>query len=124
MSESIVKDSVAEAQLQPAPLDPADVVDGEPRAASAILRQSDDLTLQNGVWECTPGTFYLPHNYEETVTVLAGRVTVTPEGGEPLELGPGDTAFFPAGTRVLWEVHETIRKSWHIYDAGGTVFAG
>ena len=53
--------------------------------------------------------------------MVEGRVTVTPEGGEPTELGPGDTAFFPAGTRVLWEVHETLRKSWHIYDADGDV---
>ena len=119
----VVKDSVTEANLQPAPINPDDVVDGDPQGASAILRQSDDKTLQNGVWECTPGKFYLPHNYEETITVLQGRVTVTPEGGEPTELGPGDTAFFPAGTRVLWEVHETLRKSWHIYDEDGTLFA-
>lgn len=119
----VVKDSVTEARLQPAPIDPANVVAGDPKGATTVLRQSDDKTLQNGVWECTPGTFYLPHNYEETVTVVKGRVTVTPEGGEPTELGPGDTAFFPAGTRVLWEVHETLRKSWHIFDADGTVFA-
>jgi uncharacterized protein len=118
-----VKESVSQAHLDPAPLDPADVVDGEPQAASTILRQSEDLTLQNGIWECTPGTFYLPHNYEEQVTVLKGRVTVTPEGGEPVELEAGDTAFFEAGTRVLWEVHDTVRKSWHIYDETGTVFA-
>jgi uncharacterized cupin superfamily protein len=52
----------------------------------------------------------------ETLTLIEGRVTVTPEGGEPVELGPGDTAFFPAGNRVLWDVHETIRKSWHLHD--------
>ena len=125
MSESadVIKDSVTKASLGPAPIDPADIVAGEPEGSTVMLRQSDDKTLQNGVWHCTPGTFYLPHNYEETITVVEGRVTVTPEGGEPIELGPGDTAFFPAGTRVLWEVHETLRKSWHIYDADGTLFA-
>ena len=30
---------------------------------------------------------------------------------------------YSLGTRVLWEVHETLRKSWHIYDADGTLFA-
>ena len=81
-------------------------------------------SYNNGIWECTPGCFYLPHNYEETVTIISGRVTVTPEGGAATELGPGDTAFFPAGARVLWDVHETLRKSWHIYDAEGTLFSG
>jgi uncharacterized cupin superfamily protein len=120
---SVVAESVMNAPLGPAPIPDEDIVAGEPKGSTAVLRSSDDKRLNNGVWECTPGKFYLPHNYEETVTVISGRVTVTPEGGEPLELGPGDTAFFPAGTRVLWEVHETLRKSWHIYDSDGSLFA-
>jgi uncharacterized protein len=120
----VVAASVMGAALGPAPIPDEDVVEGEPRGSTVVLRSSEDKRLNNGVWECTPGKFYLPHNYEETVTVISGRVTVTPEGGEPVELGPGDTAFFPAGTRVLWEVHETLRKAWHIYDSGGTLFAG
>ena len=86
------------------------------------MRASDDATRANGVWQCTPGTFYLPHNYEETVTILDGSVTVTPEDGESVDLGPGDTAYFPEGTRVRWEVHDTLRKSWHIYDSTGELF--
>lgn len=120
----VVAETVTDVALGPAPIPAEDIVEGDPKGSTAVLRSSDDKRLNNGVWECTPGKFYLPHNYEETVTIVRGRVTVTPEGGDPVELGPGDTAFFPAGTRVLWEVHETLRKSWHIYDAQGTLFAG
>jgi uncharacterized protein len=122
-SAKVIKESVVDAPLGPAPIDPEDIVSGSPEAGTVVMRASNDKRLVNGVWECTPGTFYLPHNYEETVTIVRGRVTVTPEGGEPTELGPGDTAFFPAGTKVLWEVHDTLRKSWHIFDAEGTLFA-
>lgn len=122
-ADGVIAQSVMKAPLGPAPIPDEDIVEGDPKGSTVVLRSSEDKRLNNGVWECTPGKFYLPHNYEETVTIISGRVTVTPEGGEPVELGPGDTAFFPAGTRVLWEVHETLRKSWQIYDADGTLFA-
>jgi uncharacterized cupin superfamily protein len=118
----VIKASVKDASLGPAPINPEDVVSGSPEGSTVVLRTSSDKTLANGVWECTPGKFYLPHNYEETVTILNGHVTVTPEGGEPTQLGPGDTAFFPEGTRVLWEVHDTVRKSWHIFDGEASLF--
>jgi uncharacterized cupin superfamily protein len=120
----VIAESVTDATLGPAPIPNEDIVSGSPEGSTVVLRSSEDFTRNNGIWECTPGKFYLPHTYEETVTILRGRVTVTPEGGEPSELHAGDTAFFPAGTRVLWEIHETLRKSWHIYDAEGTLFAG
>jgi uncharacterized cupin superfamily protein len=41
---------------------------------------------------------------------------VTPTGGEPTELRAGDTAFFADGTRVLWQIHETVRKAFHNHD--------
>ena len=121
-SSAVVKETVLEADLGPAPIEPADVVEGEPVGESHVMRLSDDKRLSAGVWQCSPGRFYLPHNYEETVTILQGHATVTPEGGEAVELNAGDTAFFPSGTRVLWEVDQTVRKSWHIWDETGTLF--
>jgi uncharacterized protein len=49
------------------------------------------------------------------VHILAGRMTVTPDGGEPLEISAGDTAFFPRGWAGTWEIHETIRKVFVIF---------
>jgi uncharacterized protein len=44
------------------------------------------------------------------VHIVAGRMTVTPDVGAPLEIGPGDTAVFPPGWAGSWQIHETIRK--------------
>jgi hypothetical protein len=116
-----LKASIAAARLEPMPI-PADwVVEGDPRASGAILWKSADGRQCNGIWECTPGAFDYVHT-DETATVVQGRVTVTPEGGAPMELGPGDVAFFPEGSKTRWQVHETLRKSFHLHAAEGLPF--
>ncbi len=34
-----------------------------------------------GVWECTPGPSYWTLETHETIYILSGRMTVTPDGG-------------------------------------------
>jgi uncharacterized cupin superfamily protein len=114
----IAKLSVRDAAVDPSPIPAEDIVSGAPEASVALLWRNDDGTLFNGVWQCTPGTFFLDHA-DETVTFLEGRATITPDGGEPLELSAGDTAFFPDGTRALWEVHEAVCKAFHNHDPAG-----
>ena len=48
-------------------------------------------------------------------TALAGRMTVTPDGGAPQEVGTGDCAVVPRGWTGTWQIHETIRKLYVIY---------
>ena len=36
-------------------------------------------------------------------------------GGEPSEIGPGDTAVFPRGWTGTWQIHETIRKLYVLF---------
>ena len=114
---------VLDAPLEPAPIPPADIIAGDPRSTMAILWRSADGTHYNGVWHCTPGTFTL-HHPGETLVVVEGRATVTPEGGEPIALRPGTLAFIPEGTVARWEVHETIRKGFHSHDSSGTMLGG
>ena len=118
---SAFKQSVRAAKLDPMPLDASQVISGNPQASGAILWKSPDGKHCNGIWECTPGVFDYTHT-DETATLVAGRVTVTPQGGEALELGPGDVAFFPEGSTTRWEVHETVRKSFHLHAADGLPF--
>jgi uncharacterized protein len=42
-------------------------------------------------------------------------MTVTPDGGEPQDIGPGDTAVFPRGWAGTWQIHEPIRKLYVIF---------
>ncbi len=116
--DEIGKLSISRAAVEPAPIPDDDIVSGTPQASVAILWRNREGTLFNGVWHCTPGTFYLEHA-DETVAFIEGRATITPEGGEPIEVSAGETAFFPDGTRALWEVHETVRKAFHNHDPAG-----
>ena len=47
--------------------------------------------------------------------ILSGRMTVTPDGGEPADIGPGDTAVFPRGWTGTWQIHDTIRKLYVLF---------
>jgi uncharacterized cupin superfamily protein len=75
-----------------------------------------DGDQEAGVWECTPGPSYWTLETHEFVQILAGSMTVTPEGGEPTEIGPGNTAVFPRGWAGTWQIHETIRKVYVIFE--------
>src|SRR5262249_33468973 len=103
LATKIATYSVLDAPMSPAPIPEEDIISGSPESTMAILWQSEDNTLYNGVWHCTPGTFMLTHP-GETICLVEGRVTITPEGGDPVTLGPGDLAYIPEGTVCRWEV--------------------
>ena len=122
-TEAPVGESVADATLEPAPIPAEDVISGTPEGFWKLLWKSDDLTLYNGIWECTPGVFVL-HHPGETICLVKGRATVTPEGGEPFEVAAGDVAYIPEGIDARWEVHETVRKAFHSHDSTGKMLGG
>ena len=120
LATQITKCSVRDVPLEAAPIPPEDVISGSPESSMAILWRADDGKLYNGVWHCTPGVFMLS-SPAETIVLIDGRVTITPEGGEPIEIAAGEIAFIPEGTRARWEVHETVRKGFHSHDSTGTL---
>jgi uncharacterized protein len=88
---------------------------GEEMMTSGLtLWQDGDQEV--GVWECTPGPSHWTLETHEFVQILAGRMTVTPDGGEPTEIGAGDTAVFPRGWTGSWQIHETVRKVYVIFE--------
>jgi uncharacterized protein len=98
------------AALQPAPIDPGWIVEGEPEARACELARSADGTAVVIAWSCTAGRFHWHYRVDETVHVLSGEVFVTDGDGIERRLGPGDMAFFPAGSRSLWRVPCAVRK--------------
>ena len=62
-----------------------------------------------------PGPSYWVQEENEFVHILSGSLTVTPDGGSPRKLGPGDAAVFPRGWRGTWDLHETVRKVYVIF---------
>ena len=87
---------------------------GEPMQTSGITMWSDG-PKEAGVWQCTPGPSRWKLETNEFVYLLAGRMTVTPDDGEPQEIGPGDTVVFPIGWTGTWQIHETVRKLYVIF---------
>jgi uncharacterized cupin superfamily protein len=72
-----------------------------------------DGAVEAGVWEATPGTFTaVRDSYHEVCQVLSGRATVVSDSGESIEVGSGDLFVMPIGWRSVWQVHETIRKTY------------
>ena len=73
-----------------------------------------DASTQSGVWECEgPKVFDWHFHGDETVYILEGYVRIDFEG-ETMELGPGNVAFFPAGSSATWHVPQRVRKAYNI----------
>ncbi len=64
------------------------------------------------IWEKEPSTFPWHYDEKETCLILDGKVTVTPDGGEPVTFGKGDLVVFPQGMRCTWNVQEAVRKHY------------
>lgn len=50
-------------------------------------------------WGCEASNFPWSYSSTETAYVLKGRVIVTPDGGEPVEVKAGDLVTFPVSRR-------------------------
>jgi uncharacterized cupin superfamily protein len=74
-----------------------------------------DGEQSGGIWQCTPGPSHWTLETHEVIHLVAGRMTVTPDGGDPTELAAGDMAVFPRGWSGTWDIHETVRKVYSIF---------
>jgi uncharacterized cupin superfamily protein len=66
-------------------------------------------------WSSDPDEFDWQYPSDETAYVKKGRVVVTEEGGEQVEIKAGDLVTFPKGLKCRWKVLERIEKVY----AGG-----
>ncbi|WP_420708708.1 cupin domain-containing protein [Streptomyces sp. NRRL S-1813] len=104
---------IADADLEPEPLDPAQIISGEPVVTGKVLWESPDGRQIRGIWQITPGVV-TDTEANELFVVVSGRATIEVEGGSVLEVGPGDACVLREGDRTQWTVHETLRKAYHI----------
>jgi uncharacterized cupin superfamily protein len=111
VADPVARVAAAAAELADEPLDPGQVLDGNPRTSSFSLTESADGT-ETGVWRCTPGAFS-DVEADEAFVVIEGRATIAWDGGE-IEVGPGDVCTLEPGTETVWTVHETLLKGFRI----------
>jgi uncharacterized protein len=112
MSDQIVTANPATMELtaESEAFPPEWVLSGSPQARSQTLSRSRDWTSHIVVWECTAGKFKWHYSTDEVLLVISGEAFLLGEKGEERRFGPGDLAFFPAGTTCTWRVAEHIRK--------------
>lgn len=63
-------------------------------------------------WSAEVSEFPWQYDSEETCYFLEGDVLVTPEGGEPVEMGAGDLVTFPKGMSCTWVIRVPVRKHY------------
>ena len=96
-------------ELEDWPLEPEQVVAGDPRVSGRVLDTSADGKVERGVWQHTAGVSRDTES-DELFVVLRGRATIAVEDGPTLEVGPGTVGLLHAGDRTTWTVHEDLRK--------------
>jgi uncharacterized cupin superfamily protein len=94
---------------------PLEEATGPEMSTSGVTLWQDDDGSETGIWECAAGPSHWTLETNEFVHVLSGSMTVTADGGEPVELGAGDTILFPLGWSGTWEIHERLRKLYVIF---------
>ncbi|GGV51157.1 cupin domain-containing protein [Streptomyces longisporoflavus] len=104
---------IPDVDLEAEPLDPAQIVSGTPEVTGKVLWESADGKQLRGIWQITPGVV-TDTEANELFVVVSGRATIAVEGGDVIEVGPGDAAVLREGDRTTWTVHETLRKAYHI----------
>ncbi|MEU6769921.1 cupin domain-containing protein [Streptomyces sp. NPDC046759] len=104
---------IPDADLAPEPLDPGQIVSGNPEVTGKVVWESPDGRQIRGIWQITPGVV-TDTEADEVFVVVSGSATIEVEGGPTLTVGPGDMTVLRAGDRTTWTVHETLRKAYAI----------
>jgi len=68
------------------------------------------------IWTKEKSEFPWTYDEKEVCYFLEGDVVVTPDGGEPVEVGVGDLVTFPKGMSCTWEVRKAVRKHYKFGD--------
>jgi uncharacterized cupin superfamily protein len=69
-----------------------------------------------GIWQCSPGRWQRTIMEEEFAHFVSGSARFVPEDGAPIDIRAGDTIWFPANSRGVWEISEDVRKVYVIID--------
>ena len=93
---------------------PLEEATGAPMTTAGVSLWEDG-EASAGIWECSPGPSHWTLTTHEVIHLVAGRMTVTPDGGQAVEMAAGDVAVFPMGWSGTWLIHETVRKVYAIF---------
>ncbi|KAF3883759.1 MULTISPECIES: cupin domain-containing protein [Nostocales] len=64
------------------------------------------------IWTKEASKFPWTYQEQETCYFLEGDVLVTPDGGQPVQMGKGDLVTFPAGMSCTWDIRSDVKKHY------------
>ncbi len=86
------------------------VVEGKPTMKTTVQHTTADGKVLSGTWQATPGTWHATYTDYEFVHLIAGRIVITPDGGAPVEVGPGDAFVVEKDFKGTWKIVEPVTK--------------
>jgi uncharacterized protein len=95
------------------------LLSGDPETRSKILLRSHDWIAHIILWECGAVSYKWHYNQDEAYIVLSGEGFMTDETGVERRFGPGDVAYFPAGTNTTWRHPDHFKKLAFIKESVG-----
>jgi len=110
MPESILSSTLAGVKLEPCSIPSEWLLNGQPETRGRLLGKSRDRLACVILWECGAVSYKWHYDKDETYIVLSGEGFMTDDKGAEQRYGPGDVAFFPAGTSAIWRHPHHFRK--------------
>ena len=92
------------------------LVSGNPRQRLWNVYSSADMHFHAGEWASSPGAWRIHYTENELCHMLEGVVRLTNEAGTARVYRAGDSFVVPSGFRGTWEVIESCRKLYAIYE--------
>ena len=92
--------------------DPTRLIAGAPEHRTWLTEDRDGLWC--GVWQSTPGAWRVSYDEWEYFRLTHGLSILTPDGGDPIHLRPGEAHVIRPGFSGIWQVVETTTKDFVI----------
>ncbi len=114
MHAPITKFDVKGAKPIESDLDGWKKIDGNPTMKTWIEYTSADGSMISGWWSATPGTYHATYAAPEYVHMIEGEITITPDGGRPVKIGPGDAFVVESDFSGTWVIEKEVFKHFTI----------
>jgi uncharacterized cupin superfamily protein len=98
-------------------LPPEKLIEGNPRQTIWMHYTDPSSQFMVGIWRSEPGKWRVNYTEEEYCHMLEGVSILTSDSGDAATVKAGDSFVVPRGFVGTWEVIETSRKRFVIYEA-------
>lgn len=86
------------------------ITESNSKANAWALHTSAAGDMVSGIWECTVGSYHATYTAYEYVVLIAGKITITPDGGTPVTVKAGDSFVVEPTFNGIWKIEENVRK--------------